>query len=105
MLWLLIVGVGLATYATRASSIVLAGKLVIPAPVQQALRLVPAAILSALVYSQLFRADSGLVMSSAPRLVAALVAALVSWRTRNVLWTIGVGMLTLWVCQLLTSLG
>ncbi len=105
MLWLLTVGVGLATYATRASCIVLADKLTIPAPVQQAQRLVPAAMLSALVCSQLFRVDSGLLVSSAPRLVAALVAAMVAWRTRNVLWTISMGMVTLWGCQLLTSFG
>jgi branched-subunit amino acid transport protein len=105
MLWLLVVGVGLATYATRASCIVLADKLTIPAQVQQALRLLPAAILSALVCSQLFRVDSGLVVSSAPRLVAALVASLVAWRTRNVLWTITVGMVTLWACQMLSSFG
>jgi branched-subunit amino acid transport protein len=105
MVWLLIVGVGLATYATRASCIVLAGKLTIPVPVQQALRLVPPAILSALVCSQLGRAEGGLLVSSAPRLVAALVAALVAWRTKSVLWTISVGMLTLWGCQWLTSFG
>lgn len=105
MLWLLTVGVGLATYATRASCIVLADKLVIPAPVQRGLRLVPAAMLSALVCSQLFRVDSGLVVTSAPRLVAALVASLVAWRTRNVLWAISVGMVTLWACQLLISIG
>ena len=105
MLWLLTVGVGLATYATRASCIVLVGKLTIPAPVQQALRLVPAAILSALICSQLFRVDSGLLVSSAPRLIAALVAVLVAWRTKHVLWTINVGLATLWGGQLLTSLG
>ncbi len=105
MLWLLMVGVGLATYATRASCIVLADKLTIPIQVQQALRLVPAAMLSALVCSQLFQMDSGLLVSSAPRLVAAVVAALVAWRTRNMLWTIGVGMVTLWACQMLSSLG
>jgi branched-subunit amino acid transport protein len=84
---------------------VLADKLVILAPVQRGLHLVPAAMLSSLVVSQLFRVDGGLLVSSAPRLVAALVAAQVAWRTRNVLWTISVGMVTLWGCQLLASLG
>jgi branched-subunit amino acid transport protein len=105
MLWLLIVGVGLATYATRASCLVFAGRLVIPAPVQRGLHLVPAAILTALVCTQLFRADGGLLVSSAPRLVAALVAALVAWRTQKALWTIGGGMLTFWACHLLLSFG
>jgi branched-subunit amino acid transport protein len=83
----------------------LADRFSIPAPVQQALHLLPAAMLSALACSQLFRVDNGLLMSSAPRLVAALVAALVAWHTRNVLWTISVGLLALWGCQLLTSFG
>jgi branched-subunit amino acid transport protein len=31
------------------------------------------------------------------RLLAGLIAALVAWRTQNVLWTIGVGMVVLWL--------
>lgn len=41
--------------------------------------------------------------SNGPRLLAASLAALVAWRTRSALWTIGVGMGTLWLLQWLTS--
>jgi branched-subunit amino acid transport protein len=54
MLWLIMCGAELATYATRASFIVLARKLVIPARLQHAFRFLPVAILSALVFSQVF---------------------------------------------------
>jgi branched-subunit amino acid transport protein len=33
------------------------------------------------------------------RLVAGALAALVAWRTKNVLLTIGVGMAALWILQ------
>lgn len=36
-----------------------------------------------------------------PRLVAATVAALVAWRTQGVLWTVVLGMATLWGLQAL----
>jgi branched-subunit amino acid transport protein len=35
------------------------------------------------------------------RLVAGLIAALVAWRTRRTLLSIGVGMVVLWVLQAL----
>ena len=35
------------------------------------------------------------------RLLAGVVAILVAWRTRNVIWTVGVGLVTLWVLQAL----
>ncbi len=103
MLWLTMCGAGLATYATRASFIALARKFVMPARVQYAFRFLPAAILSALVCSQLFLLQGTTLSSNGPRLLAASFAALVAWHTKSALWTIGVGMGTLWLLQWLTS--
>jgi branched-subunit amino acid transport protein len=35
------------------------------------------------------------------RLLAGMLAALVAWRTRNVLLTLGVGLVALWILQAL----
>ncbi len=99
MFWLTIVGTALTTYALRASCIVVAGKRTIPPALQPALRLLPAAILSALVFPQLFRLQGSLLSGSVSHLLAALLAALVAWRTRSALWTISVGMGSLWLLQ------
>lgn len=103
MLWLTVCGAGLATYATRASFIVVARKFVMPARVQHAFRFLPAAILSALVCSQVFLLQGTTLSSNGPRLLTASFAALIAWRTKSALWTIGGGMGTLWLLQWLTS--
>lgn len=90
--------IGLATYALRLSMIGLAGRVSLPAGVERALRFVPVAALTALVTPDLLGGAAGAsLFTHNPRLWAGVVAALVAWRTRNVLLTVGVGMATLWI--------
>jgi branched-subunit amino acid transport protein len=64
------------------------------------LRFVPAAVLTAMVIPLLFYEDGALEVSLGnERLPAGLAAALIAWRTRNVLLTLGGGMATLWILQ------
>ncbi len=66
------------------------------------LRFVPAAVLAALVVPALVYADGALALSfSNTRLVAGVLAAVVAWTTRSVLWTIGSGMAALWTLNAL----
>jgi branched-subunit amino acid transport protein len=100
MTWLLIIAIGLATYATRLSFITIFGKREMPAFALRLLRFVPMAVLSAIIWPQLFIANNTLDLSlDNPRWIAGLLAVLVAWRTRNVLLTIALGMLTLWLLQ------
>jgi branched-subunit amino acid transport protein len=72
----------------------------IPWRVRQALRFVPPAVLSAIIFPELLWPHGALDISlSNVRLLAGLLAALVAWRTRNVLLTIAVGMGALWILQ------
>lgn len=99
-LWLVVIGMGLVTLAIRLSMIVLSGRVEIPAIVQQGLKYVPPAVLSAIIVPEMLRPGGVLDMSFGnARLLAGLVAMLVAWRTKNVLLTIGVGMVVLWVLQ------
>ena len=103
LLWITIVAMGLVTYGIRLSLIVLLGRLNVPPIVERGLRFVPPAVLSALILPDVLRHGGTLDLSFGnTRLIAASVAALVAWRTRNVLLTIGVGMAVLWF---LTGLG
>jgi branched-subunit amino acid transport protein len=100
MTWLLILGAGIATYAIRLSFVTFFGKREIPAFVLRMLRFVPMAVLSAIIWPQIFIANNALNLSLAnPRWIAGLIAGLIAWRTRNVLLTIGAGMLALWALQ------
>lgn len=97
---LTIVGMGVATYAIRLVLILLVGYVLVPPFLQRALRFVPPAVLSALVFPDLLLTGGVLEVSPAsPRLLAGALAALVAWRSRNALLAIGLGMLALWLLQ------
>ena len=99
-LWLAIVGASAVTFALRLSFIALLGRIELPLPFGRALRFVPAAVLTAVVIPLLFYDSGALEVSPGnERLLAGLVAALIAWRTRSVLFTLGGGMATLWTLQ------
>lgn len=94
----LIVVIGLLTYSLRASFLVgMSGGSASPR-LQRVLRFVPVAVLPALVAPALLYRDGALLLSlDNTRLIAGLIAIAVAWFSRNVLATIAVGMLALWV--------
>jgi len=98
--WLLILGIGIATYATRLSFVIFFGTREMPAFILRMLRFVPIAVLSAIIWPQLFLVNNTLHLSlNNPRWIAGILAGVIAWRTRNVLLTIVVGMIVLWVLQ------
>ncbi len=100
MLWLTIILMGLVTYGLRLSIILLQERWEIPPLVTRALRFVPPAVLSAIIFPEVFRPGGTLDFSLGnARLLAGVLAALVAWRTKNVLATIAVGMGALWLFQ------
>ena len=99
-LWLAVIGMGVATYALRISFIALLARIELPRMFHEALGLVPAAVLAALVFPAFFYAGGTIDVSLAnERLLAGGLAAAVAWRTGNVLLTIGVGMTVLVLLQ------
>jgi branched-subunit amino acid transport protein len=100
--WLLILCIGIATYAMRLSFVTFFGKREMPAFILRMLRFVPMAVLSAIIWPQLFLANNALDLSLGnPRWIAGILAGVIAWRTRNVLLTIVVGMVALWILQLI----
>jgi len=103
--WLVIVGMGVVTFAIRLSMIVLLGHVGVPALVQRALRFVPPAVFSAIILPELLRPAGTLDISwGNARLLAGALAAVVAWRTRNVLLSIAVGMAALWALTIANGL-
>lgn len=99
-LWLMLLVIGAITYAIRLSCIGLLGQRDMPALLLKALRFVPIAVLPAIILPQLFLRNNTLALSiQNPRWIAGILAAIVAWRTRNVLLTIAVGMVALWILQ------
>jgi branched-subunit amino acid transport protein len=94
--WLTMLAVGVATYATRLSFFVLFRRMSIPDGLRRALRFVPPAVFSAIIFPELL-IESGrpLVSLENERLIAGVVAGIVGWRSHNVLLTVVIGMIVL----------
>ncbi|MCL4263034.1 MAG: AzlD domain-containing protein [Anaerolineae bacterium] len=96
--WLTIIGMGLITYAIRLTPVLLLERLSLSPALRRALKFVPVAVLSAIILPELVMPGGGVDVSlENGRLLAGLLAILVAWRTKNVLWTIAVGMAALWL--------
>ena len=100
-IWLVMLCGGLFTFGMRFSLIYLFGRFQIPESIRRALHYVPPAVLSAIIFPELFLHDGALNLSlENTRLLAGLAAILVAWFTRNTLITIIAGMLVLFLLQL-----
>ena len=99
--WTVILVVGALNYLSRLSFIAVFVQYEMPPLVARALRFVPAAMLTAIVVpAVVFVAPATPVFAyTNPKLVAALVAAIVAWRARSATATIVAGMVTLWIVQ------
>ncbi len=98
--WLIMLLAGLCTYAIRLSFILLFGRMEVPDGLRRALRLVPPAVLSAIILPETLLRDGEVDFSLGnPRWLAGLLAALTAWRTRSVVLTILVGMVALWILE------
>jgi branched-subunit amino acid transport protein len=97
--WVMIIA-GLATFAIRLSFILLIGERDVAPWARRALRLVPPAVLTAIIVPEMLLLGGNLDLSLGnERLLAGGLAALLAWRTRNVVLTIVVGMLALWLLK------
>jgi branched-subunit amino acid transport protein len=102
--WIVIIGMGLITFAIRITPIILLERFDLSDTIRQGLRFVPAAVLSAIIFPELLMPGGTLDISlTNVRLLADLLAALVAWRTKNVLYTIAVGLVVLWLLQWLVG--
>ena len=99
--WIVILVVGALNYLSRLSFIALFARVEMPPFFSRALRFVPATMLTAIVVpAVVFTAPATLVFSyTNPKLVAALIAASIAWRTKSATATMVAGMAALWIAQ------
>lgn len=101
-IWLVMLLGGLLTFGMRFSLIYLFGRFDVPATMRRALHYVPPAVLSAIIFPELFLREGVLMLSfDNYRLLAGIVAAAVGWYSRNTLITILAGMLALFLLRLI----
>jgi branched-subunit amino acid transport protein len=101
-IWLVMLLGGLITFGMRFSLIYLFGRFEVPETIRKALHYVPPAVLSAIIFPELFLHDGALNLSlDNYRLLAGLFAVLVAWFSKNTLLTIIAGILALFLLQFL----
>ena len=100
--WIVMIAVGLLTFATRLSFVLLLERWQPPEIIRRGLRYVPVAVLTAIIIPEMLIRDGNLSLTPLnPRLIAGLVAILVTWKTKSALWTIALGMLVYSLINLL----
>ena len=95
--------IGIGTYLLRLSFIGIVGDRVMPEWALVPLRFVAPAVLAALIAPAVLLNGGALDVSpsSNPRAIAALVALLLAWKTKNVPAVIAAGLITVWALQAL----
>lgn len=97
-IWMLALGGMAITYSIRAMFILMVPPERLPEHIRTALQFVPPAILAALIFPEVLLEQGQLNLTlSNYRLVAALAASAIAWRTKNTWLTILAGMLVLGV--------
>ncbi|MEM7333014.1 MAG: AzlD domain-containing protein [Chloroflexota bacterium] len=100
--WLTIIGMGVITYFIRVSPVLLLERFELSNNLKQALRFVPVAVLTAIIFPEMFQPGGQLDISLGnDRLIAGIIAIAVAYFSQNVIWTVVVGMLALWGLQLI----
>jgi branched-subunit amino acid transport protein len=95
-----IIAAGAVTIVARASFIVLPADTKVPLWFTRALKFVAAAVLPALILPDvMFRELAAGEAINTLRVIAAIVAGIVAWRTRSIFATLGAGMATLWLLK------
>jgi|SRR4051794_14964058 branched-subunit amino acid transport protein len=100
---IMVAGMALVTFLIRYPTMVLVGKIPLPDRVFRALRYVPPAVLAAIIVPSLLMPDGKTVFISPTNsyLVAGIIAVVISWRSKNLLLTIVLGMAVFLILRLL----
>ncbi len=95
---------GLFILLERYSFLVFLSNREMPAIALKALRYAPATILFAIAIPNILRTDGAVDISLNPKIIAGIAAIIISWRSRNIFYTIGGGMVAFWLSRWLLSL-
>jgi branched-subunit amino acid transport protein len=106
---LVVLGMALATVLTRSAFLLLPTRWQLPPAALEALKYAPIAAIAAIVLPDLiaWRPNTDSNIASAvfnPKLIAAVFAALIHWKYRNMLLTIACGMAAFWALRYLLPL-
>jgi branched-subunit amino acid transport protein len=89
---------GFVTFGIRFSLIALADRMTLSTTVRSGLKYVPIAVLSAIIFPDIFVQQGQIAFAwSNPFLISALAAGTTAWFTKNVIATLAVGLIVVWM--------
>lgn len=98
-IWLLFGLMALGTYAMRLSFILLFGRVEFPESFRRGLPFVPPTVFAAIILPSILKMEGEFVVWGNARFFAAMAAGLVAYKTKNVVLTIVVGMVVLYLLE------
>ena len=105
MNWSLIIYCGIITFITRFSMIALLKKDTLNKKTKIVLTYVPSAIFPAIIFPLVFLDNSGsLVIEDNPKILAAIIAIIVGFFSKNIIATISSGLFFYWILIFLIRL-
>ena len=97
MYWSTIIYCGIITYLTRFSMIFLLNKDILTDNAKKVLSYVPSAIFPAIIFPPIFLDNTGsLDFESNPKILAAILAIIVGFFSKNIIATIFAGLISYW---------
>ena len=96
MIWVAIVISGLLTFMMRFAFIGSLAHRQIPPPIRSMLGYVSTAVLTAIIISDVLIVDEVLTITDNPKIPALILAGIAALLFRNVMVTIGIGLVALW---------
>ena len=98
MHWSLIIYAGIITFITRFSMIFLLKKDILNNKAKKILSFVPAAIFPAIIFPPIFLDNDGSIdLENNPRILAAILAIIVGFFSKNIIATIFAGLISYWI--------
>ena len=96
MIWVAIFISGILTFMMRFAFIGSLAHRQIPPPIRSMLDYVSTAVLTAIIVSDVLIVDEVLTITDNPKIPALILAGVAALLFRNVMITIGIGLVTLW---------
>ena len=100
--FILVIGMMLVTFSARYIPMLIVGRVTLPDRLFRALRYVPVAVLTAILVPEAFVREGQITLSlDNAYLYASIVSIFIAWRFKNLLLTIGGGLVVFFVWRLL----
>ena len=97
MSWLSVIIAGILTYLTRTTMVTLVDGRILSTKLKQVLGYVPAAVFPAIIFPAVFLNETGIFVNiNDPKIIAATIAVIVGYFTKNVIATILAGLISYW---------